>query len=110
MILESTLVLVLLVSGELGREDHYYCNHFNRHTHTYHSLWCGGVDIQNFTLSIQVEWKLLMGNTQVTRYLGLLDISESTHSIEYIQLLEALRVHTTMTTYSGSLTTCTVHV
>ena len=51
-----------------------------------------------------------MGNTQVTRYLGSLDISESTHSIECIQLLEALRVHTTMTTYSGSLTTCTVHM
>ena len=71
---------------------------------------CGAVDIQNFTLSIQVEWELLMGNTQVTRYLGLLDISENTHSIEYIQLLEALRVHTTMTTYSGCLTTCTVHM
>ena len=25
MILESALVLVLLVSGELGREDHYNC-------------------------------------------------------------------------------------
>ena len=25
MILKSALVLVLLVSGELGREDHYYC-------------------------------------------------------------------------------------
>ena len=57
-----------------------------------------------------MKWVLLMGNTQVTRYLGLLDISESTHSIEYIQLLEALRVHTTMTIYSGSLTTCTVHI
>ena len=88
MILESTLVLVLLVSGELEREDHYNCNHFYRHAHTqYHSLWCCGVDIQNFTLSIQVEWKLLMAKTQVTRYLGSLDISESTHSIEYIQLL-----------------------
>ena len=56
-------------------------------THTIPLTWCGGVDIQNFTLSIQVEWKLLMKNTQVTTYLGLLDISESTHSIEYIQLL-----------------------
>ena len=51
-----------------------------------------------------------MGNTQVTRYLNLLDTSESAHSIEYIQLLEALRVHTTTTTYSGCLTTCTVHM
>ena len=51
-----------------------------------------------------------MGNTQVTRYLRSMEISESTHSIEYIQQLEALRVHTTMTTYSGSITTCTVHM
>ena len=47
----------------------------------------GAVDIQSFTLSIQVEWELLMGNIQVTRYQCLLDISESTHSTEYIQLL-----------------------
>ena len=42
MILESTLVLVLLVSGELGEEDHNYCNHFNRYTHNY-TIHCGVV-------------------------------------------------------------------
>ena len=60
MILDTTLVVVLLVSGELGREDHHNCNHCNRHTHTYHSLWCGGIQILDSD----------NGNTQVTRYLG----------------------------------------
>ena len=40
MILERTLVLVLLVSGELEREDYYNCNHF---IGTHNTTHCGVV-------------------------------------------------------------------
>ena len=43
MILESTLVLVLLVSGELGREDHYYCTLRSLNRHTHNTTHCGVV-------------------------------------------------------------------
>ena len=72
MILESTLVLVLLVGGELGREDH--CSrilgsHLKAYTHNIITLLLVNmmlcVDKKNFPSSIKVMREQLISNTQV---------------------------------------------
>ena len=90
MILESTLVLVLLVSGELGREDHYNC-YSNRQTHN--STYCGvvvliltGNKISSFTGHFR-EYTLYRVHTTTGG-------SQSTHYNDYIQW-KSYNVHCT---------------
>ena len=56
MILKSTLVLVLLVSGELGSEDHYNCTLISLNRHTHNTTHCSVVVLIYRTLHYPYRW------------------------------------------------------